>query len=817
MNNEINSFKNSDEYRNFLNEKTEKLFNGRAKISKREFLSLFSDAFSEFNTTGKKRFEKISNMDGDNTTISKKEMIAFYTLIDLDISGKIPDGKIDVKNSVINNSDDKNFESIKDRITSEKIEPATLKAPNTDEDKILFQSLEVQNPNDSKPRFNPDDYTIEKIKEKFPEPKFQVKTFQLFPGVAPLTHIYEEGKAIGYVSVEGDDVYTGRYYYDDHGNTIKSIDMRNGEITKEKAYKYSYDEHGNITYKQRFEDGKLLGSEYTEYNEYNHPVLEITISPDGKQISRKEKQYNTFVSTYVLDENGIETEVSPEQLVETQQEVDLLRAEEYEAYLISDVVKKEINQFVSAEVVYDENGIVIREYREGTRDDKSGQEIPGIEDHSPVADDIYKAINAKNKLGLPTTDMELLKESIAKLTPSNFQIISSFYELKSGKTLVEDLESEWGARITDNKDMKEILRKVKLLTAEHGTQKGYTALLKDELEGTPSVEVLDKLIYSDNLWRYKDIVEAQTGKSIIQSIMDKYLTLSLEKRKEYITYIMDEIIGWNEGEPDYAGMKEYREKVYAEFNRQLEKIGTMDATKLEQLLGAAPRNTKYKEKNIMNGKIDMDFSQGYNGDCWLMSAIMAINLTPGGEKYFARILHPNSDGNEDVKFPDAENAYTITKKDVEIGGFLNSSNGDVDVKAIEKAAEKYLMDLGYKGSDPLNDGNLISAGLKILAGNDRVKIYTQQEMTPDFINREFSKSDNAVVIGRYNTKHTVNEALNVNGEKVELQNGHGFALTRIDENFVYFVDPNYSKVELHISKEDYIKAFDECAVAAFNL
>lgn len=815
MSNNINEFQNGDEYRKFLKEKAETLFKERTKMSKREFLSLFSEEYSQLNKTGKKRFETISNLDGDNTTVSKKEMMAFYSLMDLDISGKTPDGKVDVKNSILNTGNDKVFESVKDSVLSETSQPQTTSPKKIDSDSFTFKSPEVSLPDNMPERFNPEDYTPEKIKERFPEPEFKVSVSKLMPGVPPMINVDEKGgKRVCAVVIDGDDVKIVRHFYDEQGNKTRMVTTNNGEIIYDEVTKYSYDENGNVTFRQRIENGKAFNPEYIQYDENNNPIFRMTTTPDGKILTREEYGYDSYPIYFVLDENGNEKEIHEGQIFESQEQIDMLGYRRgVDAYLSSDIVREEIHSNKTSSVIYDENNNIISEEREPIYDTETGELIQeGIEEHSPLADDLYKAITAKNRLGLPTTDLKLLKESVDKLSPSNFAIISARYESQYGKKLIEDLENEWGARITNNKEMKELLDKVRTLMVSSGGKSDYNYLLEQQLEGIPSEELLDKLIYNSERWIYKFLEGDKSGKSLMQSIMDKNLTLPLEKRKEYLTYMIERIIGWKEGEPDYAGMKEYKEKVYEELNKQLNKVGSMDSTKLEQLLAAKPRNIKYKDQNVLNGKIDMDYSQGYLGTCWLISAINALNLSEGGQKYLDSVLKPNSDGNVEIKFPDAEKSYVITKRDVELGGFLNSANGDADVKALEKAAGKYLTDLGFKG-DPLQDGNRVSAGLAILVGGDRIKVYNAEEMTPDWINREFSKSNNAIVLARKNLEHKINEAFNAEGEKVELPSTHGYTFSRIDENFVYFINPHNPKVELHLPKEEFAKAFDNCAIA----
>ena len=57
---------------------------------------------------------------------------------------------------------------------------------------------------------------------------------------------------------------------------------------------------------------------------------------------------------------------------------------------------------------------------------------------------------------------------------------------------------------------------------------------------------------------------------------------------------------------------------------------------------------------------------------------------------------------------------------------------------------------------------------------------------------------------------------NINQYKQYLQNKHGWAISRTDDKYVYFIDPNVGTEEWHISIEDFKKAFDTCAVATLD-
>ncbi len=819
--NSVGRFKNNDEYKQFLSQKADEIFKEKNKISKREFLSLFADQYSKLNTTGKKRFEQISNLDGDNTTISRKEMMAFYSLMDLQLSDKAPDGLIDAEKSLLNSADDKYFEHAKDSVltantTQQKNNIPPLTPINTDGKQIILPSANNQN-------FNPDDYSLEKLKEKFPEPQYTVESRQLMPGFPPIINISENDKLIATVSLFKDIVGTSQHFYDEHGNKTKVIYRKNGNIIETKETKYTYDPKGNVTFRQEFLNGQNQGAIYSEYDKHNNETLEIRIDKSGKQIKRIETTYDEGELEYVfLDENGDELYLYEANLYDTQEEVDSAKANGEEAYLKSDAIRVERVCLATSEKVYDENGNLYDEYKDTDWDFETGEEIPGIEHHSPIADDLFKAITAKNDLGLPTTDFTLLKNNINKLTPRNISTIIYYYNNISNSNLLTDLKNEWGQKLTNNKEMNKLIDKVKTTMLESQQGKLMAEVLAEEFGGIPDKKILDKAILEENIlndfYTFLPELQQKTGKSLIQNIMDKNLTLSLEDRKKYISKIIDTLLDWQgyNDEIDYVGIKQHGEKIHAELNHQLEKFGTMDAKKIDNLLAGIPHNIAFEDPNLPNGKVDMDFEQAYNGDCWFISALLAVKYAIGGEKVFSEILHLNEDGNEDIEFPDATETYTITQKDISIGGLMNSADGDGDVKALEFAAKKFLIAQGHVGDDPLNDGNYVATGLSILVGRDNVKTYASTGMDLHLFNTEFSKPNNAIVLARHSTLHDINHAFDADGNNVELLDGHSYTASRIDDEFVYFIDPNKTNRELHLPKADYFKAFDECAIATLK-
>ena len=105
-----------------------------------------------------------------------------------------------------------------------------------------------------------------------------------------------------------------------------------------------------------------------------------------------------------------------------------------------------------------------------------------------------------------------------------------------------------------------------------------------------------------------------------------------------------------------------------------------------------------------NGEIDEDVFQGGTGDCWLLSAILALNATEAGKQVLHDSMKTNPDGSITVTFNGINTAngapvqYTITadeiqKHDTDYNSYDSYSNGDNDMLIMELAVEKLEKDI----------------------------------------------------------------------------------------------------------------------------
>lgn len=128
--------------------------------------------------------------------------------------------------------------------------------------------------------------------------------------------------------------------------------------------------------------------------------------------------------------------------------------------------------------------------------------------------------------------------------------------------------------------------------------------------------------------------------------------------------------------------------------------------------------------HAVNGQIDEGVYQGGTGDCWLLSAILALNATEEGQQVIRDSLQVNSDGSVAVTFKGIKTAdgepvqYTISADEIKAHDTdYNSndmySNGDNDMLVMELAVEKLEKDIYLQSQRQMN-----SIGKEILLPNE---------------------------------------------------------------------------------------------------
>jgi hypothetical protein len=106
------------------------------------------------------------------------------------------------------------------------------------------------------------------------------------------------------------------------------------------------------------------------------------------------------------------------------------------------------------------------------------------------------------------------------------------------------------------------------------------------------------------------------------------------------------------------------------------------------------------------------------GDCFILSAIGAVNAEPGGPEKLNSLIHTNSDGSYDVTFPGDlySKKYRVTADELK---HTNVASGDLTTKILAIAADQWDKDnVGGKQGEGkgVDDGGHESGALTLLTG-----------------------------------------------------------------------------------------------------
>lgn len=291
--------------------------------------------------------------------------------------------------------------------------------------------------------------------------------------------------------------------------------------------------------------------------------------------------------------------------------------------------------------------------------------------------------------------------------------------------------------------------------------------------------------------------------------------IDIDKRNEYLTHIKNALL------ESYKAEGTYVDDISAEFNKELQyqknKMGFANADYLEIFEAKATirRFLGNNEGNISaNGKIDGNFKQGNAGDCWLLASIKALESRPKGLEILNDSLQVNDDGSVTVHLKGVDKKYTISKEELE--GNSQLASGDLDVRAIEIAFNKYFYEeRGVNGSLDIYNNQMFVAYNILTGKGDFDHFFPNGNLVDywinnDYYNHKFTDEE----INNFNNKNKVITVAAFDKETLEIIRGeqgiasnHAYAVIRSDSEYVYLVDPNNSGSELKVSREQFKNFF----------
>lgn len=200
-----------------------------------------------------------------------------------------------------------------------------------------------------------------------------------------------------------------------------------------------------------------------------------------------------------------------------------------------------------------------------------------------------------------------------------------------------------------------------------------------------------------------------------------------------------------------------------------------------------------------NGKIDANFKQGDMGDCWLLSSIKAA---ASNEQYLEKLnnmISVQKDGEKVISVTVNLQGKNYIISNEELHAAIEYSTGDLDVRALEIAINRFCLENYYKD---ITTGGNSGLGYSILFDDkDKVKEFANMHPEDFFLNIDDLKTGNR--IGTIGGAIPDTYAIDIETEeKIKLLEAHAYAIVDSDSEFIYLVDPHDSskKLKLDINK-----------------
>ena len=390
-----------------------------------------------------------------------------------------------------------------------------------------------------------------------------------------------------------------------------------------------------------------------------------------------------------------------------------------------------------------------------------------------------------------------------------------------GKTMATSIDSNYYAqnifynpyKKAENKNSKtniwsEETNKCKPETKNMGTKAIMKGIHKNRGLFSSS-KTLEKYIENINADNAIDIVfnyNWEYRKSIFNEIM-RNVFISSDTRAEAVKHIKDMYMQAMKRSGTYTD--DYDKLIDGHIDYEKNKFGRMNSKDIDEdiraLFDRHRQTSKLNNKLIpANGKIDATFNQGYVGDCWLLSAIKSLSINPKGLEMLNDLISLDDKGNVTVQLKGVKRTYTISKEELE--GANEFAQGDLDIRAIELAVNKYLHEFGDHGGKPN------SAGISIFCSDI---YYGNRLSTPYRI-----LFDKQVVNETQPNEETIEQIKSGEYSIVVLSNNnyktpkgyykhHIYAVTGADDNYVYLSDPHEPDINLSMTHDNFLKFFDE--------
>ena len=209
-----------------------------------------------------------------------------------------------------------------------------------------------------------------------------------------------------------------------------------------------------------------------------------------------------------------------------------------------------------------------------------------------------------------------------------------------------------------------------------------------------------------------------------------------------------------------------------------------------------------------NGEIDAAFEQGYTGDCWLIASIVSIKNNPEMKSKLDDMINVTYEADnstvKEVSVTIKGNDYKISAE--ELNGAIEYSTGDLDVRALEIAVNRYCLE---NDISDINEGGLGKNAFEILF--DGAVVQSFENVTDE--NFDILRRDNVVAVTRGVDAEDITlksgfTGRDSTGNSVNIVTSHAYSISKVDENNVYLINPWASEEIIQMSIEDFKQAFN---------
>ena len=354
-------------------------------------------------------------------------------------------------------------------------------------------------------------------------------------------------------------------------------------------------------------------------------------------------------------------------------------------------------------------------------------------------------------------------------------------------------------------------------------------------DGTPD-NLYDKIINNVNASNIDSVLyvyEELDGESLVSALF-KEGTLNKEQKLNLAEYLVKCQLQSVENSSDVNIDDLYEELDNALGKEKGRKFSSMDSSEIDKIVNASifRRSRGYELENEANGKVDETFKQGNIGDCWLLASINSIAATPKGAKILNDSLKVNDDGSIDVTFKGLNLTYNVSADELkEKKG--KYSTGDIDVRAIEIAAEKYFKEhpdeIGRESVNTIENGGRAAYAYEMFLGKGGPSFWSgtlgEIAAKPFIVNDELIeniKDPNFIctvgcgTVGGKGKELSKIEAEDEYGNSVKIMTDHSYSAINADDEYVYLTEPSGKYGTIKMTHKSFKSAFNHANFTDLN-